>query len=286
MSGRFAIAGELAGRQHGRVTWRQLVAAGVDRHTIQRWLRDGRLRPLHRGVYAVGHLARSVQADYMAAVLACGDGAVLSHGPAAHLLRLTRGSAPPPEVTVTTGAGRGRRGIVVHRVAALDARDVTSFSGIAIAGVPRALLDIAPGLGPAELSRACHEAWIHHGTTPADIERCIARNPHRPAIAKLRRAAGSDVTLSALEGGFLKLLAEHRLPRPRTNLIRAGDRVDCHWPQLGLTVELLSFRYHGTRHAFERDVARRRRSNHLAYSYGDVFERGAATAAELRGHLT
>ncbi|HEY1539223.1 MAG TPA: hypothetical protein VGF63_07485 [Solirubrobacteraceae bacterium] len=89
------------------------------------------------------------------------------------------------------------------------------------------------------------------------------------------------MTLSMLEDGFLALLRDNGLPAPRTNVDRHGDRVDCHWPQLGLTVELLSFRYHGSRAAFERDVARRRRSEHLAFTYGDVFERAAPTVVEL-----
>jgi hypothetical protein len=72
---------------------------------------------------------------------------------------------------------------------------------------------------------------------------------------------------------------------PRTNVDHRGDKVDCRWPHHDLTVELLSYRFHATRRAFEADVARRRRSNHLAYTYGDVFDRAAATAAELRRRL-
>jgi hypothetical protein len=98
-------------------------------------------------------------------------------------------------------------------------------------------------------------------------------------------ALGSDVTLSKLEDGFLALLGRHELPVPRTNVDRAGDKVDCHWPDIGLTVELMSYRFHGTRRAFEADIARRRRSNHLAFSYGDIFERGEATARELAPKL-
>jgi L-fucose isomerase-like protein len=75
------------------------------------------------------------------------------------------------------------------------------------------------------------------------------------------------------------------LPRPRTNVDRLGDKVDCQWPQTGLAVELVSYRFHDSRHAFEADVARRRRSNHLAYTYGDVFERAARTATELAARL-
>ena len=105
------------------------------------------------------------------------------------------------------------------------------------------------------------------------------------ARARLRLALGCDVTLSELEDGFLALLRDYRLPPPRTNIDHGGDKVDCHWPAIGLTVELMSYRFHESRRAFEADVARRRRSNHLAFSYGDVFERREATAKELRSLL-
>ena len=93
------------------------------------------------------------------------------------------------------------------------------------------------------------------------------------------------MTLSALEDGFLALLRAHGLPQPRTNIDVRGDKVDCHWPAHDLTVELLSYRFHATRQAFEQDVARRRRSAHLAYTYGDVFERAPATALQLGQRL-
>lgn len=270
----------IAGRQHGRVTRAQLLAAGVDRSRIGRWVADGRLHRVHAGVYAVGHAAASVHGDYTAAVLAGGEGAVLSHRAAAHLLQLLPGAAPRPEVTVAPTSHRRRPGMVIHR-SAVHPLDASTVDGIAVTTVPRILLDLAPGLGPAQLARACHEAWVRHRTAPPHVESCIARNPHKPGAAKLRRALGADVTLSALEDGFLALLRAHGLPRPRTNIDHRGDKVDCHWPQLGLTVELLSYRFHGTRHAFEADVARRRRSRHVAYTYGDVVEHGARTAADL-----
>ena len=281
----FDQAASLARRQHGRVEWTQLVELGVDRRRIQRWVADGRLRRVHHGVYALGHTAPSMLADYAAAVLAGGRGAVLSHYAAAHLLHLIRGPAPTPEITVPTRAGRRRPGIVIHRVAQLHALDSADYDEIPATIVPRTLLDIAPSLDPIRLTRACHEAWVRHDTTLGYIEACIARNPTKPGAAKLRRALGGDVTLSDLESGFLALLREHGLPKPRTNIDRHGDKVDCHWPRLDLTIELLSFRYHATRAAFETDLARRRRSSHLAFSYGDVFERGARTIRELRTAL-
>jgi hypothetical protein len=171
--------------------------------------------------------------------------------------------------------------VIIHRVGRLDIRDTSLHHGIPITTVPRTLLDLASTLTLEVLTRACHEAWVHHRTGPHEIEACIARNPSKPGKQQLRRALGSDVTLSVLEDAFLVLLRSHGLPKPRTNIDRRGDKVDCHWPQLGLTVELVSYRFHATRQAFERDVARRRRSNHIAFSYGDITERPGRTLAEL-----
>ena len=145
--------------------------------------------------------------DYIAAVFAGGEGAKLSHAPAAHVFKVTRGKRPPPpEVTVPTTAPPAPPGIVIHRVERLHPYDVTEHDGIPITSVPRVLLDLAPRLRRAELARACHEAWVQHRTRPAHIEACIARNPNKPGIAKLRRALGTDITLSDLEDAFLVLL--------------------------------------------------------------------------------
>jgi hypothetical protein len=281
MRGEFDIVAGIARRQHGRVARRQLLAEGVDGRRIDRWVADGRLRVVHRGVYAVGHEAPSWRGDYMAAVLACGPAAAISYRAAAHLLSLRRGRPPRPEVTVASTAERRRPGIVVHRVGELDRLDVAVVDGIPVTTVPRTLLDLAPSTAPEDLTRLCHEAWIHHRTSPAHVDACIARNPTKKGAAKLRRAQRADVLLSDLEHRFVALLKRHHLPKPRTNIDHNADKVDCHWPRHGLTIELLSYRFHGTRQAFEADVARRRRSNHVAYTYGDVVERAGQTADEV-----
>lgn len=276
----------IARRQHGRVSRRQLLAAGVDSGQIDRWVVGGRLLSVHRGVYAVRHTAPTVFGNYMAAVLAGGEGAVLSHRAAAWSIRLLAGVPPRPEVTVPTTADRGRAGIVIHRVKALHVLDTATLDGLPITPVPRVLLDLAPRVSALQLGRVCHEAWIRHRVSQPQVEACIARDPRKPGVAKLRHALGADVTLSALEDGFLALLEAHGLPLPRTNIDHRGDVVDCQWPEHGLTVELMSYRYHATRRAFERDLARRRRSGHLAFSYGDVVERGLSTLAEMRPLLS
>jgi hypothetical protein len=254
---------------------------GFDRNRITRWIADRRLCPVHRGVYAVGHVAPSLRRDYLAAVLAAGDGAVLSHMAAAHLLRIVRGAAPPPEVTIPVTAGRRRPGITIHR-SRLHHLDVSELDHIPVTIVPRIMLDLAPRLTPRGLARACHEASVRHDTTPDQIEACIARNPRRPGTAKLRHALGSDVTLSVLEDVFLELLASSDLPSPRTNIDHRGYKVDCHWPALGLTIELLGYRYHRSRQAFDADLVRRRLSGHIAFGYGDVVDHAHRTAAEMR----
>jgi hypothetical protein len=229
--------------------------------------------------------APSPQADLMAAVLACGPRAIASHRSCGHALGILRTKPSRPEVSVPTSGGRRQDHIVVHRSQRHAPADTTTFEGIPMTSAPRVLLDMAPRLSPRELCRACHEAWIRHRVTPRHVEACIARNSTKKGAAKLRRALGADITLSDLEDGFLALLARHNLPLPRTNIDRAGDKVDCHWQRRALTVELLSYRFHASRRAFEDDVARRRRSSHIAYTWGDVFERGDWTAAELAPRL-
>lgn len=192
----------------------QLREAGVGKHRVRRWVSDGLLHRVHHGVYAVGHRAPSVLGAYKTAVLACGEGAVLSHHAAAHLLRLTRRRPSRPEVTVPTLAGRSRPGITIHRVRSLHPLDSSIFEGIPIATVPRVLLDLAPSTRQQELTRMCHEAWVQHDTGPREVEACIARNPHKKGISTLRDALASDATLSELEDGFLVLLDEHGLPPP------------------------------------------------------------------------
>jgi len=274
-----------AAQQHGRITCEQLLEAGVDRARIKRWVADGRLRREHKGVYTLGHPSAEPIGVYTSAVLASGSEVALSHMPVGHLLKVFRGAPPAPEVTTSAASGRKRPGIRIHR-SALHPLDVADFEGIRITTLPRMLLDLAPRLTPEQLARACHEAWVRQGTAPDMVEACIARNPRKPGIAKLRRALLADVTLSVLEQAFVALLAANGLPPARTNIDHLGDKVDCHWPQFGLTTELLSYRFHASRQAFETDIARRRRSNHIAYSYGDIVERPAQTVKELRTLLT
>jgi hypothetical protein len=189
---------------------------------------------------------------------------------------------------VTTPLKRRANGVVVRR-AQLDARDVTTYRAIPITTVPRTLTDLAADLPLDALARACHEAGVRFNTTPAQVAAVLKRRPRCRGAAKLRAVLSGDarVTLSALERRFLELLREHELPLPRTNRPAGGHHIDCRWPDKRLTVELDSYRFHNSRHAWEQDrrrerEARARGDEFRRYTWGDVFERPGLTLAEVR----
>lgn len=275
----------IAGASHGVVTRAQLLSVGISAGEISRRLEAGALLREHWGVYRVGHRAPSLEARYLAAVLACGEGALLSGRAAAHLLGALFGPAPPAEVT----APRERRveGVVVRR-RRREPGDGILWRGIPTTSVARTLVDLAAVLNTDDLARACHEAGIRHRTTPADVEAVLARRPNSPGAAKLRRILRGDVrvTLSKLEARFLTRLREAGLVLPQTNRLAGGRRVDCRWPEQRLTVELDGYRYHQSRRAWEQDrhrerEARARGDEFRRYTYGDVVERPELMLAEL-----
>jgi hypothetical protein len=175
------------------------------------------------------------------------------------------------------------------RSRSIDPRDVTTFRGIPVTTLPRTLVDLAAVLDLDDLARACHKAGVRHRTTPAQVEVVLARRPTSPGAAKLRAVLRGDapVTLSKLERRFLDVLRKTGLPLPKTNRSAGGPRVDCRWPALRLTVELDSYRYHNSRHAWEQDrrrerAARARGDELRRYTYGDVFENPGLMLVELR----
>jgi hypothetical protein len=271
---------------HGVVTRVEALGAGITPAQIRHRLATGALLLEYPGVYRLGHRAPSLEATYLAAVRACGDGALLSGRAAAHLLGLVKGPAPPSEVTAPTE--RRVPGIITRRARRIEARDATVWRRIPVTAVTRTLVDVAGDLDVEDLARACHEAGVRHRVTPRDVEAVLARRPGSRGAAKLRRILRGDVhvTLSELERRFLDLLCSAGLVLPRTNRPAGGSRVDCRWVDQRLTVELDSYRYHSSRggllpggggggpgpgaHDFRR------------YTYGDVFEAPDLMLRELR----
>ena len=141
----------MAARQHGVVTIAQLVALGIDRRAVSRWTRDGRLHALYRGVYAVGHTALSREAEFLAAVLACGDGAALCRVSAAELWRIWRKSAVSPDVVVPRQRRpQGDIHVLVSRT--LEPQDSVVYRGVPITHVARTLVDLSDVLTAHQLA--------------------------------------------------------------------------------------------------------------------------------------
>jgi very-short-patch-repair endonuclease len=277
---------QMAGDTHGVVTRQQLLLAGVTRQQISSRLRRGDLLREHPGVYRVGHRAPSLEATYLAAVLAAGDGALLGGRAAAYLWGLTRGAVPPP--VVITATERRIEGVRTRRCRTFDRCDATVCRGIPVTTVARTSVDVAGELSETELARACHEAGVRYGLTPNAVVEVLERRPWSPGARKLRRVTEGTVpvTLSTLESRFLKLLHAERLPLPVTNRPAGGRRVDCRWPEHRLTVELDSYQFHNSRHSWEQDrrrerEARARGDEFRRYSYGDVLEQPALMLREL-----
>jgi very-short-patch-repair endonuclease len=280
----FQIA-RLATAAHGVVTRAQLLRAGIGSKEIKRRLRTGALLREHPGVYRVGHRAPSIEATYLAAVRACGDGALLA-GRAGHLLGALK--RPPPRPQVIAPTKRRIDGVTTRRYRHIDPRDATTWHAIPVTTMARTLVDLAAVLTVDDLARACHEAGIRHATTPADVEAVLARRPTSPGATNLRRVLRGDVhvTLSALEARFLARLRQAGLALPQTNRPAGGRRVDCRWPEQRLTVELDGYRYHHSRHAWEQDrrrerEARARGDEFRRYTYQDVVEDPQLMLAEL-----
>jgi very-short-patch-repair endonuclease len=253
----------LAERQYGVVARRQLPALGVTETMIRNRNRTRRLVRLHRGVYAVGHRRLSRDGWWMAAVLAIGDGAVLSHKDAAALHGLRRPHDGRTDVT-TTGDAKSTRSIAVHQTTALTAEDATTVAAIPVTTVTRTLLDLAGVVAKQQLASALSEAERQNVLDVSAIEAAMERTWGRRGTghANLARvlehhaAHGAQITRSELERMFLTMLDRHDLPRPRTNVHLESYEVDALWPRQRLIAELDGWQYHRTREDFERDRER------------------------------
>jgi Transcriptional regulator, AbiEi antitoxin/Protein of unknown function (DUF559) len=251
--------GQLARRQWGVVTRAQLMDLGLRDRGIADWVRTGRLRRLYRGVYAVGHDRLRLEGRWLAAVMACGPGAALSHRDAAALWELRRSNSALIDVIVPSQNGRRRSGIRIHRSSRLRRDEVTVRHGIPVTTVARTLLDLADVLDRQALKRAITEAEYLNRFDLAAINAVVKNNPGRRS-AKLIAAAGARQhrTRSVLEQRFLGLLERHGVEEPESGIWIEGCETDFVWRAAGLVVETDGVAAHGTREAVKRDRRRDR----------------------------
>lgn len=252
---------KLATAQHGVVAARQLRLLGYSSSAIGRRAESGRLLRIHRGVYAVGHARLSLRGRWMAAVLAAGPGALLSHRAAAALWELR----PPPsgaiDVVVPGRRRRRARGIRCHSARTIDDADRASVDGIPVTAIERTMLDYAEVASAQRLRFAFETAERLERVDGSKLDALRARSRGRHGLKPL--AAALDAlrgpapwTQSELELRFLELVRAASLPEPQTNVVIAGVTVDFYWPAGGLVVEVDGFRFHRTRASFESDRRR------------------------------
>jgi hypothetical protein len=238
------------------------------------------LHRLYRDVYAVGHVVTTLRGNWMAAVLACGPGAVLSHFDAARLHGVLRGGSGPIHVTVPRGR-KGHEGITVHRVRSLDPRDHGRLHNVPVTSLPRTLLDLAEVLTPRRLGRAVEEAERLHLFDLRAIQDALERSPGRRGRQRLRAACEATLeearyTKSEFERDLLDLCREVGAPLPAMNVSVEGEMVDAHFPGTTVIVELQSWEWHRTRGALERDSAKALKLAAAGYLVVPVTKRGLA----------
>lgn len=247
-----SLIAALAGRQRGYITRAQLLAAGLSSGEITYRIKLGRLIPVYAGVYAVGHLPTLPQDRAVGALLACGKGAVLSHGSAAALWGVFRRWDVPFEVTARTA--RRRSGIRVHR-ATLTRADIRTHIGIRVTSPARTLLDIAPRVSEKTLTRAVNELRFARHLRIADLADLLERRPRAPGARRLISfvETADNATRSKFERDFLAFTERFGLPRPQVNVQVAGREADAYFARERVIVELDGYEFHSSKDRFRSD---------------------------------
>ena len=288
----------IAARQHTLITHEQLVAVGIRGSAVSRRVATGRLNRRYRGVYVVGQPSLTREGRWLAAVLASGTGAVLSHLDAAVLWGVYDRTGAKIHVTTAHRSRKGSGDIRLHRVRHLDAEQVTVVNRIPVTTVARMLVDLTDVLGRERLTRIIREA-AYRGLLDLDqLDAAITRAHGRRSLPTLRAAVQahrpSTIIRSELEHRFLELCRTANLPQPDTNvpaLVNGKSiRHDCLWPTQGVVVELDGTAAHDRSDAFESDRARDAAVaaaglRTLRYTWKRISEDADAVAAELRAVL-
>jgi len=260
--GRDAAIWALVRRQHGAITRRQLLELGLSARRIERRISSGRLHPVWRGVYAVGRPLLDRHGRWMAAVLASGPDAVLSHGSAAALWGFGHEKGGVIEVSVPA-RGRSRlRGIRTHRRAEAILKDVTTHERIPLTTPVLTLVDQANRLRPMQLERAVNEADKLDRVRADVLHASLDDYRTQPGVAPLRKLLDPlsfRLSDSELEQLMRPLARSAGLPAADTKTWVNGYEVDFFWPGLGIVIETDGLKYHRTasqqRRGLERDQA-------------------------------
>jgi very-short-patch-repair endonuclease len=267
------VIARIAARQHGVVSAAQLTEAGIHDYTVTRRVQAGRLHRIHRAVYAVGYNRLTFEGRCMAAVLALGEGAVVSHRSAASLWGMLKPHSGPIHVSVPGDGGRRKRpGITIHRSHSLIAGVRTRRNDIGVTKPARTLKDL-------------------HRTVAEEIyQRAVRRALDLRLIGSDDLKGEEEFMRSKLELLMFRLCRRHRLPQPEVNARVDRFEVDFLWRDQKVIVETDSWRHHGDRAAFERDRARDARLHShgfrvLRFTWRQIRETPEFVARTLRDLL-
>jgi very-short-patch-repair endonuclease len=273
------------------ITNAQLARAGIDKDGITRRIRAGTLHRMHRGVYAVAPSSvLRPEGRWRGAVLACGDGAALSHRSAAVCWALLEERWAFVDVTTSARGRKGSEGIRLHRTRRLDVSDVVVVRGIRVTSVERTLMDLADVVSLSVLRRAARQAEVLQLPVGAPREKAHGRRGAPSLGALSLQRADLMFTRSDLESRFLRLCRRFGIPRPEVNVVIEGIECDFVWRDARLVVEADGHRFHGTRTAFEddrqRDVALGRAGWRVArFTYAQITGEPAGVAAAILDFL-
>jgi hypothetical protein len=281
----------LAVAQHGVISLPQLVELGLSASGARNWVQRGRLHRVHRGVYSVGTPLLGANGKRMAAVLACGPHAVLSHRAAAGLWALRPDNRERIDVTVPCQTGRKRKGIQTHQCIFHPA-DVTTEDGIPVTTVARTLLDLADVLPQRGVERAVDQAERLRLFDLRAVDDVLSHANGRRGAARLVAAIAAEpaFTRSYLEELFLAICRSAGVPHPESNYQTLGVEIDFCWPERQLAAEVDSWTDHHTRRALTRDASKARVLTLagwrvVRFTYDEVAYRPAGVAADLRALL-
>ncbi|MGH2993214.1 MAG: DUF559 domain-containing protein [Solirubrobacterales bacterium] len=282
---------EVARRQYGVVARSQLLVTGVSGAAVARMTASGWLTPVHAGVYLVAGASLTQRARWIAAVLAGGDAAALSHRSAGELWGMLDPMEGPIHVTVRHGR-RTHAGIILHRTRTPHRHAVRD--GIPVTTPSQTLLSLAAGLSARRLARAIETADRHGVLDVAELTHMCETSRGRKGTGRLRSVLASHEPLpetrSALERLFFRLCREAGLPRPAVNVPIAGLEVDCVWVVQRLVIELDGYTFHRDRGSFERDRRRDATLQLAGYrvvrvTHMRLAEEPAAVVTDLRALL-
>ena len=288
------------------VTHRQLTAIGIHGSAVTRRVATGRLQRIYRGVFAVGHTPRTAEARWIAAVMATGPGAVLSHLDAAALWKIYDAAGARIHVTTATRSSRTVRGIQVHRARRLDPDDVAVKNAIPVTTVARTLVDLTDVLGSDRILRAVREAeflgLLDLDTLNAAVQRAHGRRGLHMVKQALAHHTPGQIVRDELEHRFLELVRAAGLPAPETNvkILARGRRyeIDCLWREQRVAVELDGRAAHARTLAFEPDRRKDAALNaiglrplrftwfRIVSEAGDVIAELDATLAQANGPVS